>query len=122
MASTSDQHEALLGMVYQFGYWHDGVGGLCTGGLSALELAFRVLDWDDPHPVPEMRCDEPGCLKQSVIGTPTLDGYRSTCSDHQPSREAVDDYHATARTWLAEHPGTTWPDWLDAWKAWKVPA
>jgi hypothetical protein len=58
--------EALEGMVYQFAYWSDTAGGFCTGGLSALEDAFEVLGWEDPHPVPEVRCDEPGCLQRGA--------------------------------------------------------
>lgn len=29
-------------------------------------------------------CDEPGCWKEATCGTPTLDGYRSTCGKHMP--------------------------------------
>lgn len=31
-----------------------------------------------------MACDEPGCWKPVDCGTPTLTGYRSTCSKHAP--------------------------------------
>jgi hypothetical protein len=31
----------------------DGVPSYSTGGLSALENAFAVLGWDDPHPAPD---------------------------------------------------------------------
>lgn len=30
-------------------------------------------------------CDEPGCWKQSTMGTPTPEGYRHTCWNHKPS-------------------------------------
>jgi hypothetical protein len=29
-------------------------------------------------------CDEEGCDKEPSCGTPTPDGYRRTCSEHQP--------------------------------------
>lgn len=75
---------ALEDMCCQFAYWSekDG-GGLWTGGLSALEGAFGVLGWDEPHPVPGMRCDEPGCKKQRVCGWPSPKGYRNTCGEHR---------------------------------------
>jgi len=73
---------ALEGMCYQFGGWNDRKGGLTTNGLSDLEYAFDVLGWKEPHPVPEMQCDEPGCKKQIVCGWPSDKGYRRTCSEH----------------------------------------
>lgn len=79
--------EALESMVMQFAYWVEGpTGGYWTGGLSALEDAFAVLGWDDPHPAPEAECDEPGCHKQSSCGTPVPmpTRYRRTCGDHRP--------------------------------------
>ena len=80
--SPEEVREALEGMVRQFAYWSTGKGGYMTGGLSALEYAFDVLGWDDPHPAPEARCDEPGCMSRVEMGTPTPTGYRSTCSTH----------------------------------------
>lgn len=76
--------ELLEDMVAQFGYWSDTIGGVGTGGLSTLEEAFAVLGWDDPHPMPRLRCDEPGCLRQIHAGTPTPTGYRQTCHEHRP--------------------------------------
>ena len=73
---------ALEDVCYQFGGWNDTKGGLTTSSLSALEFAFEVLGWDEPHPVPPMQCDEPGCKKQSVCGWPSPKGYRRTCSEH----------------------------------------
>ena len=29
-------------------------------------------------------CDEPNCWKETTCGTPTRDGYRLTCGEHQP--------------------------------------
>lgn len=85
--NLADLREALEDMCYQFGYWNEGVGGIGTGGLSALEYAFELLGWDDPHPVPEMCCDEPGCTKAISSGTPTPAGYRNTCHEHGPKGE-----------------------------------
>ena len=75
--------DALEDMCQQFAY--PGIGpSLITGGLSALEDAFAVLGWDDPHPVPERGCDEPGCTRIATCGTPTPEGYRTSCSEHAP--------------------------------------
>lgn len=30
-------------------------------------------------------CDEPGCWREVSCGTPTDNGYRSTCHDHAPA-------------------------------------
>jgi hypothetical protein len=73
---------ALEDMCYQFGGWHDKKGGLMTNGLSVLEYAFGVLGWNEPHPVPAMECDEPGCHKQRSCGWPSKTGYRNTCGEH----------------------------------------
>jgi hypothetical protein len=36
-------------------------------------------------------CDEPGCWWAATCGTPTDDGYRSTCNEHRPrQKEAAD--------------------------------
>ena len=77
------EREALESMVRQFAHWNDAVGGYTTGGFSALEDAFEVIGWDDPHPAPEARCYK--CKRQSTIGTPTAEGYRWSCSDHAPA-------------------------------------
>ena len=29
-------------------------------------------------------CDEPGCWEKASCGTPTKDGYRTTCGKHMP--------------------------------------
>lgn len=82
---TLDERDALEGMVHQFAYWSEKVGGFTTGGLSALEEAFEVLGWNDPYPCEDARCDEQDCLKQITCGTLTEEGYRRTCGDHRPS-------------------------------------
>ena len=80
---------ALEDMVRQFAYWSNSAGGIWTGGLSALEEAFDILGWDDPYPLPDRRCDEPGCMEDGTVGWPTRPGgtglnggYRTTCWDH----------------------------------------
>jgi len=85
-AEAGRLRDALEGMVQQFAYWSSAKdkNGLWTGGLSALEQAFDVLGWDDPHPCPEQTCDEPGCTKQATEGVPTSKGYRRTCLKHCP--------------------------------------
>ena len=62
--------EALLNMVYQFAdnCKKDGLPAYGTAGLSALENAFDVLGWDDPHPCPENKCDL--CNEWATCGTP----------------------------------------------------
>ena len=89
MREAAGAREALEDMVHQFAYWSDSAGGYMTGGLSALETAFAVLGWEDPHPYPDGRCDEPGCLKQASMGTPVPmpTRYRRTCWDHHPKFE-----------------------------------
>ena len=70
---------ALESMVNQFAYDNDR-GEYHTGGLSALEEAFDVLGWDDPHPRPaELLCDVLGCSRQSTRGWNSTNGYRRTC-------------------------------------------
>ena len=86
MPIVDEYRDALEDMVNQFAYW--GNGGYVTGGLSALEHAFAVLGWDEPHVVKELWCDEPGCRERITCGTRTTTGYRRTCSKHRLKREA----------------------------------
>jgi hypothetical protein len=72
--------EALENMAWQFAYYNAGT--LTTGGLSALEEAFEVLGWDDPHPAPGRLCDEPDCTNEGTCGWPSPTGYRQTCFGH----------------------------------------
>ena len=78
--------EALEGMVWQFAYRGTRRNKLIlyTGGLSALEEAFDVLDWDDPHYVEEegQACEVVGCHKWSTAGEIWGDLYLWVCSDH----------------------------------------
>lgn len=76
--------ESLLDMVHQFAYASRGPQ-ISTMGLSALEEAFDVLGLENPHPTPERKCDEPGCLEHATCGWPQKDGpYRRTCGEHCP--------------------------------------
>src|SRR3990172_2555743 len=56
--AAQELRESLEDMCNQFAYTVRGPA-LTTGGLSALELAFSVLGWEDPHPIPDQRCNEP---------------------------------------------------------------
>lgn len=69
-------------VVNQFGYhgFKDGHPAYATGGLSVLERAFDILNWDDPHPAPERECNTPECHEWATCGTPTSDGYKWLCS------------------------------------------
>ena len=71
-------------VAYQFGYYFPikDMLYISTGGLSTLEWAFRILGWNDPHPVPERECEVPGCHERANCGTPTKDGYKRVCGKH----------------------------------------
>ena len=71
-------------VAYQFGYYFPikDILYISTGGLSTLEWAFRILGWNDPHPVPECECEVPGCHEHANCGTPTKDGYKRLCGKH----------------------------------------
>ena len=71
-------------VAYQFGYYFPikDILYISTGGLSTLEWAFRILGWNDPHPVPECECVVPGCHEHANCGTPTKDGYKRLCGKH----------------------------------------
>ena len=71
-------------VAYQFGYYFPikDMLYISTGGLSTLEWAFRILEWNDPHPVPECECEVPGCHEHATCGTPTKDGYKRVCGKH----------------------------------------
>ena len=71
-------------VAYQFGYYFPikDMLYISTGGLSTLEWAFRILGWNDPHPVPECECEVPGCHEHANCGTQTKDGYKRVCGKH----------------------------------------
>lgn len=81
--------DALESMVWQFGY--RGVKNnkpiIWTGGLSALDEAFEVLGWEDPHYLPEKgcTCEVEGCMEPDTCGTHWEKGddlYLRLCSKH----------------------------------------
>ena len=76
--------EFAADVAYQFGRYFpmDGTLRLWAGGLSTLEWAFRILGWNDPHPVPECECEVPGCHEHATCGTQTKDGYKRVCGKH----------------------------------------
>jgi hypothetical protein len=73
---------ALESMCFQFAGWDDKYGGYTTMGLSALEEAFNVLGWNDPHVYLAATCQWPNCKKQRTSGIPTSNGYMLVCGEH----------------------------------------
>lgn len=71
-------------VAYQFGYYFPikDILYISTGWLYTLEWAFRILGWNDPHPVPECECEVPGCHEHANCGAPTKDGYKRLCGKH----------------------------------------
>lgn len=81
---VADMKEFAEDVVYQFGYYCQNGGRLhiTHGGLSTLEHAFDILEWENPHPVPECECEVEGCHEHATCGTPTADGYKRMCGKH----------------------------------------
>jgi hypothetical protein len=98
--------EALINMVFQFGYRGvvDNKPCITTGGLSALEEAFEALGWDDPHIITEEgnTCEIKGCMDETTSGQTWEDMYLRLCHKHglmafkKEIRPEVKDY-ATER-------------------------
>lgn len=108
--------DALESMVCQFAYHgtKDGAPTYITGGLSALEHAFEVLGWDDPHPCPEHKCQREGCAEMATCGRPTAgDGYGRVCGDHYIEAERAEEAArgefslGTRVTWQSQSAGHT---------------
>jgi hypothetical protein len=78
--------EALIDMVYQFGYRGvvNGKPVISTGGLSALESAFEALGWDDPYILSEEgnTCEIKGCMNEISSGQRWGKYYLRLCSKH----------------------------------------
>lgn len=80
--------QVLEHMVFQFGYRavKNGKPVIHTGGLSALEGAFEVLGWDDPHYLPEegFTCEVVGCMNEDTVGMHWGNSklYLRLCSEH----------------------------------------
>ena len=77
-----DYKEALEDMVDQFAYSLDNPPRISTGGLSVLENAFKVLNYPDPKPMPERRCQYADCQRTATCGTPSPHGYKRVCFEH----------------------------------------
>ena len=90
---VADMREFAEDVVYQFGYYCQNGGRLpiTHGGLSTLEWAFDILEWDNPHPVPEFECEIEGCHEHATCGTPTADGYKRMCGMHYRNYRAKMD-------------------------------
>lgn len=86
-STREDLIATIEDLVSQFAYegaTRGGLPALTTGGLSALENAFEILGWTDPHPAPWRRCEygKPRC-KKWYGGIWPIDGtYMRLCSDH----------------------------------------
>jgi hypothetical protein len=84
LAERAELMETINGLVWQFAFQGHNKKGkwLSTGGLSALEDAFAVLKWEDPHYIREGGCQHPECKAWDTCGTPTPDGYKRLCGEH----------------------------------------
>jgi len=80
MKSNDELMEIIETLVNQFAYRSSK--GLNTGGLSALEIGFETLGWDDPHFDKFYICQIDGCKEPHTCGTPTPDGYKLVCVEH----------------------------------------
>jgi hypothetical protein len=74
--------EVLQDMCYQLAFTLDSPPRLTTGGLSELEDAFRLLGWDDPHPLPWRQCQHEECQRTATYAKLTPDSYRRLCGEH----------------------------------------
>ena len=68
----ADFRGVVKDLVWQFAYRGNDHSGkwLSTGGLSALEGAFKALGWNDPYYVEGGGCEHPGCKAWATCGTP----------------------------------------------------
>ena len=86
---VAEMREFAQDVAYQFGYYCQNGGRLhiTHGGLSTLEWAFDILEWENPHPVPECECEIDGCHEHATCGAPTKDGYKRMCGRHCRERK-----------------------------------
>ena len=89
MKTTDEYREALEDMVWQFAYHgtKNKKPMLHSGGLSALELAFDTLEWNDPHILEDsdgVSCDVENCYEPiSGSGCSWREtGYWCCCLEH----------------------------------------
>lgn len=73
--------DIIEGLAMQYGLELPGPL-LHSGAISAMECAFEFLDWDDPFPIPERKCDVGTCIQPATCGKPTSDGYKKLCREH----------------------------------------
>jgi hypothetical protein len=89
-ADNAQLRDSVVNLCLQFACNAESPAGVMTGGLSALEEAFELLGWTDPHPTPESACDESGCGKIATCGFPVKGGpYRRTCYEHYCPEETT---------------------------------
>ena len=85
-ATKKEVEEAIEDLIFQFGdrIVFKGKPAISTYGLSALESAFDVLGWSDPHFIPEEgnTCEIKGCMSEIGSGMNWGDLYLSLCHKH----------------------------------------
>lgn len=83
-AAVDDNKAFAEDVAHQFGYHsqYNGRLALTHGGLSTLEWAFDILEWENPHPDPENECQWEGCHHYASCGTPANGGYLRLCGYH----------------------------------------
>lgn len=92
---SSKYKSALEDMVWQFAYEANGddkrPATIFTGGLSALEHAFEVLGYNDPHPVPEKECYVLDCHRVCGAGIPSAgkNGQYMWLCDHHTATQRL---------------------------------
>lgn len=84
--SASYSFRAAGGLIAELRGEGDYMDWYCCGPYAEISpyigRALKKQGWiaDDMPAI----CDEPGCLEFVSCGTPTANGYRSTCTRHRP--------------------------------------
>ena len=76
--------EGVEDLLCQFAYQtkYRGWPALGTGGLSALEQGFKLINRHDPQIAKWLCCQVIGCREHTCGGTPIPNGYAMMCSKH----------------------------------------
>lgn len=122
MVKENELLDALYSVVWQFGYRgvRSGQAIISTGGLSALEEAFDVLGWDDPHIVDDesILCDVLNCPDFMSAQLHWNGVYSRICSNHsrqlhQNTTRPEMKSHAVKREALRDERGVLPAGWED---------